>query len=123
MASMISAQNANAENWVAYSEIESNGTTFYIETETIRKGDGFVYYWTMMDFLESPYKSGNLSVKTYEKGDCESDRFQRLAYVFYKENMGRGTTDYQDSNNKGWRYIIPSSVGAIALDFACSYVD
>ena len=119
---MISAQNVTAENWVEYAELETMGAIFYIETETVKKHDDFVYYWTMVDYLE-PDKFGGLSAKSYEKVDCDSERYQRLTYVFYKENIGKGTPEYSDSYNKEWRHIIPGSINSFALDFACSYID
>ena len=63
---------------------------FYIETETIKKSHGFVYYWTMMDALE-PDEDGTLSAKSTQEADCDIARYQRLSYVSSQENMGRGT--------------------------------
>ena len=123
---MIFAQNAVAENWVIYAKNDVGD--HYIETEAIRERDGFVYFWKMNDLLEptsvlEPTSEGSLSVKIYDKLDCGLKRFQRLSYVFYKESMGRGTPDYQDSLDKEWKYIIPGSLDAIASIYACSFID
>ena len=117
---MIFAQNAAAENWVIYAEGDSS--VHYIETETIKERGGFVYFWTMGDLVE-PTPSGDLSIKSYEKVDCDLERRQRLSYVFYKESMGRGTPDYEDSLNKEWAYMIPGSIEATGSRFACSFID
>ena len=60
------------------------GTTFYIDIETIKEQNGYVYYWTMWDKLK-PDKYGDKSYKFYHQGDCEPVRVKYLSYIYYKQ--------------------------------------
>ena len=44
------------------------GNTFYVDFEGIRKHDGFVYWWVLIDYLK-PNEYGKLSGKRYHQGD------------------------------------------------------
>lgn len=110
-----------ADNWVKHNTSEK--ATFYIETDTIRKDGGYVYFWNMADLLNPMEPAGYLSVKSYEKVDCNSLKYQRLAYVFYTDNMGKGDSDYEESNDTSWKYVVPSTINASAIDFACSFYE
>jgi len=116
---MIFAQNAIAQTWELYAKGES--ALFYLDTETIKENDGFLYYWSMADMFEP--MGGNLSIKSYEKVDCELERRQRLAYVFYKQSMGLGEAEYQDSLDKEWAYMVPGTIEQSGALFACSFKD
>ena len=98
-----------------------DGTTFYVDFERIKKHDGHVYYWFLTDFLK-PTKTGDLSSKTYNQGDCKLFRFKTLSYSFHKEPMGGGTGDVQESVKKGWKYSPPDSSGETILKTVCQYV-
>ena len=63
---------------------ESN--TFYVDFERIREVDGYVYYWTLTDFLK-PNKYGVWSGKIYNQGDCKLFREKRLSFSYHKEPM------------------------------------
>jgi hypothetical protein len=116
---LITVPSAYADNWVKHNT--SSKATFYIETETIRKDGDYIYFWNMVDLLDPLDESGYLSIKSYEKVDCDMFKYQRLAYVFYSENMGTGTSDYEDSNDKSWKYAVPGTINSSAIDFACSF--
>ena len=58
-----------------------SGDTIYVDFERIRKVDGFVYYWDLVD-NSKPTKNGILSSKAYNQGDCKLFRFQNLSLSF-----------------------------------------
>ena len=95
------------------------GRNFYSDFERIRKHDGFVYYWSLSDYLK-PDKYGDLSVKVYIEGDCKLFRYKNLSFSFHKEPMGYGTGDVQEVEKKGWRYPPPMSVSETILKAVCS---
>ena len=112
-------QNISAE-WVIISEIKGGGAA-YVETDTIKKADGFIYYWDMADFLV-PDPSGFLSVQVYNQADCKRGRHKTLSYIFYERNMGRGASDKQESVNKNWKYPSPGSINLTILNTICSLI-
>ena len=96
-----------------------DGDTFYVDFERIRKHNGYVYYWRLIDQLK-PDEWGDLSGKVYSEGDCKLFRFKTLSYSFHKEPMGGGTGDVQEPEKKGWKYPSPDSVNEIILKDVCS---
>lgn len=112
-------QNVSAE-WLGIYEIEGGGTA-YIETDTIKKADGFIYYWDMQDHLVP--QRGFLSTQVYHQADCKRSRVKTLSYIFYKRNMGRGESEQQESVNKNWKYPSPDSIMMGMLNYACSLSD
>ena len=44
--------NSFAVSWKKLSENES-GSNFYVDVENIKKDNGFVYYWILIDYLKS----------------------------------------------------------------------
>ena len=55
-------------DWIFSSE-DISQTKFYFDTERIRKHDGYVYHWALIDLLK-PDKDGDLSYTAYFQGDC-----------------------------------------------------
>ena len=110
-------QNVSAE-WLGIYEIEGGGIV-YIETDTIKKADGFIYFWDMHDYVVP--LSGYLSSQTYYKADCKRSRVKTLRYIFYSRNMGRGQAEQQDSVNKDWKYPSPGTGMNDSLNSACKF--
>ena len=98
-----------------------DGDTIYVDFERIRKVDGFVYYWDLVD-NSKPTKNGILSSKAYNQGDCKLFRFQNLSLSFHNKPMGRGTGDVQKpvKAQQDWKYPPPNSVGENILKSICS---
>ena len=84
-------------DWTKVGEIK-NGDTFYVDFERIRKHDGYVYWWELVDFLK-PDKWGDMSAEAYEQGDCELFRYKGLNWFFHKEPMGNGIGDSSNPKN------------------------
>ena len=106
--------------WTKVGE-DIKGDTFYVDYERIRKQGGYVYFWTLTDYLKrSNY--GNLSLKTYNQGDCKLFRFKDLSYSYYKEPMGGGTGEVvkPSSENQEWFSPPPKSAGETVLKSVCS---
>ena len=95
------------------------GDTFYVDFDRIRKQDGFVYFWDLLDRLK-PDEFGTLSDKVYKQGDCKLFRFKNLSFSFHNEPMGNGTGDVEEPDEKDWKYPNPNSMGGIVLKSVCS---
>ena len=96
----------------------TDGTTHYVDFERIRKHDGFIYYWDLIDLLK-PDGHGNMSYKTYNQGDCNLFRFKHLSISLYKEPMVSGTGRTFPLNDD-WKYPSTNSLGETKLNLVCN---
>ena len=103
--------------WTRVSENEF-GTIFYVDFERIRKHDGYVYYWELINLLK-PGPNGVLSAKTYIQCDCKLFSFKTLSISSYEEPMGKGTGNTFTSD-PDWQYPPPSSSIETMLKLVCS---
>ena len=104
-------------DWTKVSE--GGGGVNYVDLERIRKDDGFVYFWQMVDFLKKN-EYGDLSVKIFTKGDCKLFRYQNLKFYFHKRPMARGDDEVEDSADLSWQYAPPNSNIENILTAVCS---
>ena len=107
--------------WTKVSE-SVEGNTFYVDFDRIRKHDGYVYYWELLDYLKPTEGVGDLSDKLYKQVDCKLFRYKWLSASFFKEPMGKGTSDSIEISpkNKVWKYPIPDSSTERVLKRVCS---
>ena len=98
-----------------------HGDSFYVDFERIKKHGGYVYWWSLSDYLE-PTKYGDLSDKKYKQGDCNLFRYKELSYSFHQEPMGEGNGDVSEpmAALKGWKYPSPNSSAEMILTNVCS---
>jgi len=101
---------------------DTGGDTHYLDTDTIKKHDGYVYYWDLTDYLK-PAETGTMSVKIYFQGDCGVNRTKFLSYIFYGQPMGMGSEETYSPPNPEWKYPSPDSVGGTNLKYVCDYVE
>ena len=98
----------------------TSGADHYLHLENSREHNGYVYYWSMMDYFE-PYK-GYMSDQVYSQGDCKIFRFRPIEGTFYKKPMGEGETKPYPPPPEKWRNPRPNSIGAIELNLVCDYL-
>jgi hypothetical protein len=97
------------------------GDTHYVDFERIRKHDGYVYFWTLSDYLIPKRYTGHLSSKTYRQGDCNLFREKSLSISGYKEPMGKGTGETYTYPDADWGYPPPDSIIEEILKLVCSH--
>jgi len=97
-----------------------SGHNYYVDFDRIRKHDGYVYYWTLSDYLK-PTKYGDLSAKLYRQGDCKLFRVKRLSSSYYTVSMGNGTPSASGSIEGEWDYPTPKSSLERILNSVCSH--
>ena len=102
--------------------INTDRTTYYVDFERIRKVDGYLYYWQLMDYLQ-PLGQEFLSAKIYIQSDCKVFRYKWLTLTYHKLHMGKdvGINDKPVKEQQGWKYPSPNSIGEIVLKSVCSY--
>ena len=99
--------------------VTPGGETIYVDFERIRKHDGYVYFWQLIDYLK-PNEFGKLSGKLYKQGDCNLFRFKGLSFVFHKQPKGRDTGDTYNPKTQEWIYPSPDSMNEHILKIVCS---
>jgi hypothetical protein len=100
--------------------VEVQGNTFYVDFDKIKKNNGYVYFWQLVD-LSKPTKQGVLSDKSYLQGSCKLLQFKSLSFSSYKKPMG-GETPSESSNepDKKWIKTPPNSAIETILKSVCS---
>ena len=100
-----------------------NGDEHFVDFESIRKKDGYVYYWNLNNYGE-PDDWGNVSNKIYFQGDCSLMRNKALSIHFHKQPMGWGTVEVVKPDGKiaDWNYLPPESVAEVTLKAVCQSV-
>ena len=78
------------------------GDVFYVNFNNIKKHNGFIYYWELIDLL-NPSPSGKFSYKSYYQLDCNIFRRKTLNFSIYEEPMGKGK-NFTFNPEKGWEY-------------------
>tara|TARA_B100000953_G_scaffold297658_1_gene292919 strand:- start:261 stop:644 length:384 start_codon:yes stop_codon:yes gene_type:complete len=107
--------------WVKVTE-SATGNTHYVDTDTIKEHNGYVYWWELNDYLK-PDKWGDMSHKVYRQGDCDVNRDKPLSYIYYKQRMGEGKSEVYNPPNPEWSYPPPESIGESISNYVCDYVD
>tara|TARA_B100001057_G_scaffold490983_1_gene580294 strand:+ start:3184 stop:3573 length:390 start_codon:yes stop_codon:yes gene_type:complete len=95
-----------------------DGTKFYIDFESVRKHEGYYYYWVLEDLLK-PDIDGDLSYINYFQGDCNLFRIKHLSGLYYKLPMGEGNSYDVNPENPKWSYVPPGSVFETSLKTVC----
>ena len=100
---------------------EAGGNTWYIDIDTVKVNNGYVYYWGITDYLK-PINYGVLSSKSLREVDCDTPRKSRsLSDTFYTQPMASGSVDTSGNDASEWEYPSPNSVGEFLTNKACEY--
>ena len=98
-----------------------SGDTWYIDHDTVKENNGYVYHWELQDRLK-PNKYGDLSVKVLSEADCDIPRkYRYLSQLYYTQPMASGSTSTTNNDTSEWKYPSPNSVGEAMINAACDY--
>jgi len=115
----------SAGSWAEWTEAASTtggGVDVYVDFDRIKKtASGLVYYWTIEDYLEPNPITGDLSVKVYQKADCEAMRTMWLSFSSYKLPMAEGTAEDTITPNPWWDYARPDGPLEATLQAVCAH--
>ena len=100
---------------------QENNNNFYIDETNIRKKNGYVFFWDMINYNGVPSKFGDLSAKSYNQGDCNLFRYKRLSYSFHKKEMAKGIAKRSNNKNPSWIYPAPRTHEFIILTLVCEF--
>ena len=104
---------------------ENSEDTIFIETTSIKKSNGIIYYWVIRNYTK-PDKWGDLSSKGLYQTDCKVQlKSKRLAGFFYNGPMGTNevttTLTAEFLKKKSYQYASPGSGYELVIKFACNY--
>jgi hypothetical protein len=97
-----------------------DGDTYYVDFDRIRKHDGYVYFWSLRNYLKMS-EEGTLSHKVYTQVDCKLFRFSELSGSYYTEPMGNGTPEKWLNGDPEYWNTTPSSSFKRILKSVCSH--
>ena len=118
------AFNSFALNWEAV--IFNKTLTSYVDTDSIQKSGGMIYYWNLWD-NQKKTTLGKFSFRSsskFEMTDCELNRSKTIRALFYEKNMAKGNIVSVKNYNKSqsWTYNPPGSKGAETNAYVCSLI-
>ena len=100
---------------------ESAEDIYYVDFESIKKIDGYAYFWTLRNGLK-PTKWGEISSKIYRQVDCKLLRYKVMRDSYYKEPMGEGMpSESSNEPDKDWTDNVPNSPAEIILKSVCNW--
>ena len=120
--------NGFAFNWKEVGKSIS-GDTLYVDTDSVKKINDAVYFWSLMDYLE-PFGTIQLTPRKYvfsyskiskEKVNCEEDKLTTLSSTSYTRQMGKGRVINELGPNKKPSYFGPDTFISTAMEFVCDY--
>jgi len=114
--SIIFSLNSYAK-WVK-TGVNSFGDTDYIDIERIKKIDGHIYYWILIDY-PNPTEWGDMSATISMKGDCELNRVKYLSFIYSKKSMGEGKKELSSPSQPKWKFLTPGSGAEYQLKLMC----
>lgn len=105
--------------WEAVAAAADNSLINYIDRTTIRKNNGFVYYWVLTDFLEP--EDGYFSTKNYFKGICSTKMITLQSTQYFSLEMARGEpAKVNNYEGDAWSNIDPNTIGDFTLNAVCN---
>ena len=114
-------------NIVHSSDWRSIGSTteisIYVDRESIRIIDDYVYYWEATNLLIDDDEYDWKSALEYKKADCDIKRFQVLSQSFYTEPFGKGENLQTSDPDPKWVYPPPGKITHLGLNVMCGVAD
>ena len=105
--------------WKKITSSKDGSTTFYIDKETIMRGNDSVFYWQLND-NSKPDPFGDRSATTYNQADCNLMAYKQLTLTTYEQQMARQLTKVIDYlPDKEWTYAKSGYINYAILEEAC----
>ena len=102
--------------WIRVGE-DIEGNIFYVDAATIKKQNGYIYWWVLQDWLK-PTQNGMFSGQIYFQGSCSAFRYRIFSDRYFNQPMGRGAiVESSNTPEKQWSYPKKNSSGMDSLIF------
>jgi hypothetical protein len=105
--------------------VDIEGSTYYVDLDSIRKHGEYVYFLSLGDWLEPVEFEGQgiFSTTGYHLGDCKNFEMKWLGGLFHTKPMGEDVGEFvpQTKFKGSWEYPPPDSIKETILKFVCQY--
>ena len=121
--SLLISFNSYASDWEFIVGGDDYPGDDYIDKNTIKEHDGYVYFWMLTNYPVDPVinELGLMSIKSYFQADCGIDRFRLLTTYGYKLPMAEGEIEKEETyENRKWKYVPPDTIGEKFLNYVCN---
>ena len=103
--------------WVSLGD--SQNKTHYLEVDTIKENNSYLYSWDMQDYFEPQGDTGMLSSKMYRQIDCGVHRFKILSFISYNQSMGKGRASDPYIPPDEWEYPSSETFPYVLIQAVC----
>ena len=116
----------SSTSFAEWKEVAANSErTMFIETTSIKKSNGIIYYWMLRNYTK-PNKFADLSSKFLYETDCKVPlKSKVLAAMFYNGPMGTNETTMTagaaELEKETYLYAPPKSLSEWGINFVCNY--
>lgn len=112
------AQMANREAF----GVDEHNNAYYLETDNMTRKGYVVYAWQQVNRLRGN-EINALSTREKIEFDCNFKKYRIMWSIAYAEQDGQGAQLLSEAvSNPSWRSILPDSLSAKMLSFACVHV-
>lgn len=95
---------------------------YYLETDNMTRKGYVVYAWQQINRAQADDQGARFTREQIEF-DCNFKRYRKMWTMSYAEQDGKGKLlNSQTINNPEWQTVIPESMAANMLTFACVHV-
>ena len=108
--------SAKSAEWTAVSA--NHHATYYVNEGSIKGKEGYVYFWDMGNLL-SPLGEGVVSIRSFNKANCNEFLIKTLKTSFHKMPMADDKAEVLPTAEPIWKTPPPSSASAKILKFVC----
>ena len=118
--------NGVAFNWKKVGE--EDGNSFFIDANNIKKNNGLVHYWILINYPKST-KNGTFSDISEYKVDCVNEKQTWLSNTFFNKPMAKGEIitkanpvwNYYGSTLNEIRNLEPGSIEHNTMQKICTF--
>ena len=108
--------------WTLISTGNVDNSKFYVDTETIKERDSFLYVWELDDHSLPLSDTSVLSLIALREIDCTEMKMRSVVIHYYEKNMGEGEIYLTDESPvKTWIYPPPGSNFYHIINYSCGY--
>ena len=119
---LLSLSFSSYGEWTQVAE-NDDGDYFLIDFGTVKVVDGNVYWWDMIDAVESYWYVSEdelyFSEQSYYQGDCQVNRFKILTTYFYSRPLGEDLVETWNDSAPQWDYYAPDTIGEYTFELVC----
>ena len=108
--------SAKSAEWTSVSA--NHHATYYVDKGSIEREEGYVYFWDMGNLLGT-MGEGVVSVRSFNKVDCDEFLIKTLKTSFHKTPMAKDKAEVLPTSKPIWKTPPPSSASAKILKFVC----